>query len=132
MKFGEIVDLSLAGYTREQITAIDEMAKQNPKTVGLALNLKNFEDLNALAGMADADDPEPPKPQGDNKPSQQAESVPVKADDAKPAQEDEKDKRIKDLEKELADAQRANVNRDISDQKPKTAEDNFADFMKNL
>ena len=132
MKFGEIVDLSLAGYTREQIAAIDEMAKQNPKTVGLALNLKNFEDLNALAGMADADDPEPPKPQGDNKPIQQAESVPVKADDAKAAQEDEKDKRIKDLEKELADAQRANVNRDISDQKPKTAEDNFADFMKNL
>lgn len=132
MRFGEIVDLSLAGYTREQITAIDEMAKQNPKAVGLALNLKNFDDLNALADMADADDPEPQTPQGDNKHNQQTESASVKAEDAKAGQEDEKDKRIKDLEKELADAQKANVNRDISDQKPKTAEDSFADFMKNL
>ena len=132
MRFGEIVDLSLAGYTREQITAIDEMAKQNPKAVGLALNLKNFDDLNALADMADADDPEPQTPQGDNKPNQQIESASVKAEDAKAGQEDEKDKRIKELEKELADAQKANVNRDISDQKPTTAEDCFADFMKNL
>ena len=131
MQFGQIVDLSLAGYSREQITAIDAMASQNPKAVDLALSVKNFEELSALAGMASDDSAQQKEPE----PQKQDESDPAKTQKEETKPDDgEKDSKIKELEEQLAAAQRANANIDLSQTKKneKTAEDIFSDFINTL
>lgn len=127
MKFGQIVDLSLAGYTREQITAID--AVKDPKAVELALSVKNFDEFNALAGMADSAEETPPEDLQDNKP---AESVP--ADPEKPKQEDDKEKEINNLKAKLAEAQKVNASKDLSGGKGvfEMAQDTLSNILNEL
>lgn len=129
MNFGQIVDLSLAGYNREQITAIG--ALNDPKAVELALAVKSFDEFNALAGMADnqaeSDPPNEPAP------SQPVKEEPAKEQNDKPA-EDEKQKEIEALKKQLAAAQSANASKDLSGGKDafEKAQDQLADIFASL
>lgn len=127
MKFGQIVDLSLAGYTREQITAID--AVKDPKAVELALSVKNFDEFNALAGMADSAEETPPEDQKDKKP---AESAPAAPETPKP--EDDKEKELNELKAKLAEAQKANASKDLSGGKNafEQAQDTLSSILKDL
>lgn len=130
MNFGQIVDLSLAGYNREQITAIG--ALNDPKAVELALSVKNFDEFNALAGMADNQaESDPPNEPAPTKPAASAE--PVKEQNATPA-EDEKQKEIETLKTQLAAAQAANASKDLSGGKDagEKAMDQLADIFNNL
>lgn len=130
MNLGKIVALSLAGYNREQITAIG--AFNDPKAVELALAVKNFDEFNALAGLADNQEEQtPPNEPAPNQPPAGAD--PAKEQNADP-KEDEKQKEIEDLKKQLAAAQSANASKDLSGGKDvfEKAQDQLADILASL
>lgn len=128
MNLGKIVALSLAGYNREQITAI--RAFDDPKAVELALAVKNFDEFNALAGLADnqAEDTPPNEPAPNQPPAD-----PAKEQNADP-KEDDKQKEIEDLKKQLAAAQSANASKDLSGGKDafEKAQDQLSDILASL
>lgn len=130
MNFGQIVDLSLAGYNREQITAIG--ALNDPKAVELALTVKSFDEFNALAGLADNQaESDPPNEPAPDQPAAIAE--PAREQNASAA-EDEKQKEIDTLKKQLAAAQSANASKDLSGGKDagEKAMDQLADILASL
>lgn len=88
MKIGDVLALSLAGYSREDLKALNELAKTDAQVIDLAKTAKGMDELKELMALADEPEQNPP---ADPDPNQPDESAPAK---------DQNDKTIEDLKKE--------------------------------
>lgn len=106
MKFSDILALAKNGYSP-----------------------KDIKDLLALA------DPEEPEQKQEQDPEQKQEPDPEQKQEPEPEQKQEpedKDAKIIDLEKKIAELQKLNTTKDLSDKKPKSDDDIFNELMREF
>ena len=90
--------------------------------LALAKNGYSPKDIKDLLALSDPDEPKPePEPQPEPEPEPQPEPDP-----------EDKDKKIIDLEKKIAELQKLNTTKDLSDKKPKSDDDIFKELMKEF
>ena len=114
--------------------------------LALAKNGYSPKDIKDLLALADPEEQEPepePQPEPEPKPKQEPEKQepepkqkqePEKQEpEPKQKQEpDDKDAKIIDLEKKIAELQKLNTTKDLSDKKPKSDDDIFNELMREF
>ena len=98
MKIADVVALSLAGYSREDLKTLNEMAKDDAQVIDLAKTAKGMDELKELMELAD--EPEQ-TPLADPDPEQPGESDQEKDQNAKTMEDlkKENEKLAEDLRK---------------------------------
>ena len=98
--------------------------------LALAKNGYSPKDIKDLLALSDPDEPKPePEPQPEPEPEPQPEPEPEPQPEPDP---EDKDKKIIDLEKKIAELQKLNTTKDLSDKKPKSDDDIFKELMKEF
>ena len=104
--------------------------------LALAKNGYSPKDIKDLLALSDPDEPEQEKPEPE--PDQKQEPEPEQKQEPEPEQKqepdkpDDKDAKIIDLEKKIAELQKLNTTKDLSDKKPKSDDDIFKELMKEF
>ena len=96
--------------------------------LALAKNGYSPKDIKDLLALSDPDEPEQEKPEPE--PDQKQEPEPEQKQE--PDKPDDKDAKIIDLEKKIAELQKLNTTKDLSDKKPKSDDDIFKELMKEF
>ena len=116
MKIGDVLALSLAGYSREDLKTLNELAKTDAQVIDLAKTAKGMDELKELMALADEPEQNPPADPDSKQP-----------DESDPAK-DQNDKTIEDLKKEneklaeeLRKSQEANAAKNNQGEKKKDA-----------
>ena len=132
MKIGEVMGLKLSGYSIDEIKEIGQYADADPEVITAAKELKNMDELRSLielAGNAQA-------PSGGNAGKDPEADSGKNEDPGNLAEQLEAEKkRAKDLEEELAKAQKENLTRDNSgrgEDASLAAENTFIDMINEL
>ena len=100
--------------------------------LALAKNGYSPKDIKDLLALADPEEPEPePEPQPEPEPEPEPQPEPEPEPEPQPDPED-KDAKIIDLEKKIAELQKLNTTKDLSDKKPKSDDDIFKELMKEF
>lgn len=103
--------------------------------LALAKNGYSPKDIKDLLAFSDPDEPEKQEPEQEKQePEPKPEPEPEQKQEQKQEQEqpDDKDAKIIDLEKKIAELQKLNTTKDLSDKKPQSDDDIFKELMKEF
>lgn len=105
--------------------------------LALAKNGYSPKDIKDLLALSDPDEPEKQEPEQEKQePEQKQEPEPKPEPEPEQKQEqeqpDDKDAKIIDLEKKIAELQKLNTTKDLSDKKPQSDDDIFKELMKEF
>lgn len=128
MKLGDMAALLVSGYSMDDLNTIKSLEKTEPDIVTVAKQVKSMSDLTALLEIAgdDAQD----EPAEDHHADSQPTAESVQEPDYKSLYEAEQ-KKTDDLNQKLKQAQKENVNRDISGNE-ESFEDTIIDLYRAL
>lgn len=115
MKFSDILALAKQGYS--------------PKDIKDLLALSDPDEPEPKQDTEDEQDPEQKQDTEDKQDPEQKQDPEPKQD---PKQPEDKDAKIIDLEKKIAELQKLNTTKDLSDKKPKSDDDIFKDLMREF
>lgn len=119
MKFSDILALAKNGYSPKDIK--DLMALADP------------DEPDQKQEPEDKQEPEQKQePEDKQEPDQKQEPEQKQEPDQKQEQPEDKDAKIIDLEKKIAELQKLNTTKDLSDKKPKSDDDIFKELMREF
>lgn len=128
MKLGDMATLLVSGYSMEDLSTIKSLEKSQPDIVNVAKQVKSMSDLTALLEIAgdDEQDTSAEDHHADSQPTAESAQEP----DYKSLYEAEQ-KKTDDLNQKLLQAQKENVNRDVSGNEV-SYEDTIIDLYRDL
>ena len=101
--------------------------------LALAKNGYSPKDIKDLLALADPEEQEPePEPQPEPEPKPKQEPEKQEPEPKQKQEPDDKDAKIIDLEKKIAELQKLNTTKDLSDKKPKSDDDIFNELMREF
>ena len=129
MKLGDMAALLVSGYSMDDLNTIKSLEKTEPDIVNVAKQVKSMSDLTALLAIA-GDDEQPEQVAEDQRADNQPTAESVQVPDYKSLYEAEQ-KKTDDLNQKLKQAQKENVNRDVSGNE-ESFEDTIIDLYRAL
>lgn len=100
--------------------------------LALAKNGYSPKDIKDLMALSDPDEPEKQEPEKQEPEQEKQEPEKQEPEPEQKQEPEDKDAKIIDLEKKIAELQKLNTTKDLSDKKPKSDDDIFKELMKEF